>query len=256
MATHYKSILFFVLAAGLLSCAEPLYQLNPTANEYIYNEGRKVVKQAKDDIKIVTSFDGEFERYLVFDTELFNQTDHAIEVKPSDFVAFPLDKNRDTLRNERFPDYPLVYSAADPDQKIIETEENLRKAKRQHTFATVLNVVLLVANAASDVSSSNKARSSGDWMRNRITHDTNYQLLAVKQSVDDATYVHRMERLQYERGNWEAEPFRKQTLSPGTSIRGRIYVPKKREAAYWLFNYPLANGAISFEFEQITSPRP
>lgn len=256
MATVYKSILFLLLAIGFVSCSEPLYQLSPTANEYIWNEGRKVVKQSKDDIKIVTSFDGEFERYLVFDTELFNQSEQAIVVNPADFVAFPLDKNHDTLRNERVPDYPLVYSAADPDQKIVETEENLRKAKRRHTFATVLNVVLLVANAASDVSSSNKARSSGDWMRNRITHDTNYQLLAAKQSVDDATYVHRLERLHYERGNWEAEPFRKQTLPPGTSIRGRIYIPKKREAAYWLFNYPLANGAISFEFEQTSSPRP
>ncbi len=229
---------------------EPLYQLHPTANEYVLNEGRKVVKQAKDGVKIVTAFDGEFQNYLVFDTEFFNQTDKSLEVNPANFVAYPLDKQRDSLRNERNPAYALAYGAADPDQKIVEAEQDMRRAEKRHKFATVLTAVLLVANVVSDVSSSNRSRNAGEWTRNRIVHDNNYQLLAVKQLVDNVMYLNRMNRLDYERGNWHQEPFRKQTLLPGTSIRGRIYVPKHQQAAFWLLSYPLDNDTISFEFEQ------
>ena len=242
-------LIFCLLLLGLAGCMEPLYQLHPTANEYILNEGRKVVKQAKGGVKIVTAFDGEFQNYLVFDTEFFNQTDKSLEVNPANFVAYPLDKQRDSLRNERNPTYALAYGAADPDQKIVEAEQDMRRAEKRHKFATVLTAVLLVANVVSDVSSSGKSRNAGEWTRNRIVHDNNYQLLAVKQSVDNAMYLNRMNRLDYERGNWHQEPFRKQALLPGTSIRGRIYVPKHQQATFWLLSYPLDNGTISFEFE-------
>lgn len=246
--------IYLMLLVGLLSaCAQPILKLHPIAEESIWADGRQVVKQQKDGLKIVTAFDGEFAEYLTFDTEIFNQTDQPMLVSPSDFVGVMLDKNQDTLQHEDFPAFPYVYLAADPDQKIKETEIALKKAEARHKRAQVFNAVLLVLNVVGDVSSatSRKPKTESQWRNERNFYGGNYQAIAVSQAVSNANYVNSMNRLSHERGNWQTETFRKTTLHPGDSMRGYIYVPKNKKAAFLRLSYRDEKGnLLDFLFEQ------
>ncbi|MBC7891654.1 MAG: hypothetical protein H7Y12_05520, partial [Sphingobacteriaceae bacterium] len=77
-----------------------------------------------------------------------------------------------------------------------------------------------------------------------------FQAWAIKRVADRATFANRMDRLSWEQNNWRQETFRRTTLAPGTSLRGRLLVPANREAAFVKLSYPTPSGDVQFLFEQ------
>jgi hypothetical protein len=245
------ALLILILMGG---CAQPVFKLSPVAEQYIWNEGRQVVKQEQDSLKIVTSFDGEMGEYLVFDTEIFNRTSQNMDFNPTDFVGVMLNKNQDTIRLAQYNNTPAYYFAIDPDQKIRENEIAMRRAEARLKRARVIHALLLVANVVGDVASatSNRPKSVNEWTRERNLFATNYDVIAASNGISHINYQTTMGRLSHERGNWEVETLRRTTLRPGESLRGFIYIHKLKQAAYLRLTYRGAHNAnpIQFLFRQ------
>lgn len=261
-----KPYLYLLAAACLLaSCApETVLRLRPVADETRFTDGLEAVKSETGGVKIVTAFEsvyhtregGQNRDYFIFNTELFNLTDHDLDVRPNDFRAVVLDADQQNLFSPRpQPDgtqRALTYLALDPDQQLLETEVRMKREEARLKANKVFNTVLFVALAAAAVSTSNptNSRSYGEYWRKSVTLDAGLQAWAIKRVADRATFVNRMDRLSWEQNNWRQETFRRTTLAPGTSLRGRLLVPANREAAFVKLSYPTAEQEISFLFRQ------
>jgi hypothetical protein len=243
------------LLIGLSACSPKVLQIKPLTDEFKEEQGQQIVKQWKEGIKIVTAYDGEFDNFVVFDTEIFNQTADTLKIDPSVFTIVPFAANRDSIKSER--GYGLMYYAADPEDQVKRTELAMKRAKKMHTINTVFNVLLLAANVYSDVSSASKSKTQTSFESSRWAHQNNYDLLFAKQQIDNISYQNRLEKLHYARGNWGSEPFKKSFLMPNESLRGRIYLPKNKQAAIIKMAYPVPSGdEIAFWFDQKLVKRP
>lgn len=249
-----KSLHLLWVVFLLSSCAQPLLKLSPVADKFIWNDGKQVVKQETDSLKVVTSFDGELGDYLVFDTEVFNRTKRSITFNPTDFTGVMLNQQQDTIRLRNLNDAPAYYLAADPDQKLLETDLAMRKAEARLKRARVIGALLLVANVAADVAtaSSTKNKSDREWFRERNFFANNYNLIGASQAVSNINYQESMGRLMHEKGNWQAETMRRTTLLPGESLRGFIYIQKYKGATFLRLDYQseLSPKPVSFLFRQ------
>ena len=239
---------FFALAGIVLSsCAtQSNLSLKPMTAESRWIDGHEVVKAEQDSLKIVTSFDGLFDKYYSFDTEIFNLSNRDITISPENFNALMLDANKDTLfiENHVVP----IYYGLDPEAKAQNAAEEMANAKRRHTISSILNVALVIGAVA--LAASTRSGRGDIGLHSANTVNTIVQLGYVKQAIDDNSYINRINKLSYEKGNWQAEPFKKTTLIPHSSLRGRVYIYAVQNASFLKLSYPTTAGQIEFMFEQ------
>jgi hypothetical protein len=239
------------VALALSSCetVHPYPRLSPRADQPRWIEGREVVKAENGPFKIVTAYDGMFQEYLTFDTEIKNLSDQPIEIAPSWFGAFYLDAQGDSLRNHQWKKFPLYFSALDPIEMQHRAAEEMRLAQKRHRNNTIFNVILGVGAIIAEVASSDR-NSESAWRRSQNT-EALVNLAITKQLLDDQALITRMDRLQYAKGNWAEETFRRTTLAPGTSVRGRVYVKFQAKARQVVLRYNDTHSTpISFIFDQ------
>lgn len=259
-----KSTLYLLLTAGLLTACAPtsVIRLKPVADETRFTEGLEAVKQERGGLKIVTAFESVYRtterglpaEYLIFDTEITNQTDADWEFRPNDFTALALDGGQKSLPSKRLgPDgraYERRYVALDPDRELTETEVKMKQAEARLKANKVLNTVLFVALVAAAADNSSRSQSYGEFARKAVALDAGVQAWAVKRVADRATFANRMQRYSWEQENWKRETFRRTTLAPGQALRGRLLVRADREAGHVALAYPTPSGEIRFLFEQ------
>ena len=109
-------------------------------------------------------------------------------------------------------------------------------------------LALVIGAVALAASTSSGSRDVG--FNSAHTLDAIVQLGYVKQAIDDNSYINRINKLSYEKGNWQAEPFKKTTLIPHSSLRGRVYIYAVQNASFLKLSYPTTTGQIEFMFEQ------
>lgn len=258
-----KSLPFLVLAGLLTACAPAsVICLRPLADETRFTDGLEAVKQEQKGLKIVTAFESAYTTYekgrradyLIFNTEVFNQTDQDLDVRPTDFRALVSDaKNGNLLSTRTGPDgqpFPLTYVALDPEQQLSETALKMKQEESRLKRNKILNTALFVALAAAEVSNSSNSRSYREFATNGFSIQAGFQAWAIKRVVDRQTFANRMDRLSWEQNNWRQETFRRTTLAPGASVRGRLLVRANPQAAYVWLTYPAPSGEIKFMFEQ------
>ncbi len=116
-----KLIKFFIIiifSSLLFSCATTsVMRMRPVEQESIIDVGKEIVKQEKNRVKVVASYEGRFEQYVIFDVEVFHNTDQPLTVSPKDFTLFPLDENRQNLRS-RDGQYIYSHNGVEPTEKI------------------------------------------------------------------------------------------------------------------------------------------
>lgn len=259
-----KPTFYFLLTACLLAACAPasVIRLKPVADETRFADGLEAVKQERDGIKIVTAFESVYatkERglpvdYLIFDTEITNQSDADWELRPSDFTALVLNAGQQPLPSKHLdPDgtpYARRYVALDPDQELTQAEVRMKQAEARLKANKVLNTVLFVALVAAAADNSSRNQSYGEFARKAVALDAGVQAWAVKRVADRAAFANRMERYSWEQENWRRETFRRTTLAPGQALRGRLLVRADREAGHVALTYPTPSGEIKFLFEQ------
>lgn len=259
-----KPQLYALLTVGLLAACAPasVIRLRPVADETRFTEGLEAVKREQDGLKIVTAFESVYstkERgvpvdYLIFDTEITNQTDADWELRPRDFNAVALDSRQKPLPSRHVDadgqPYQRRYVALDPDRELTETEVKMKQAEARLKANKVLNTVLFVALVAAAADNSSRSQSYGEFARKAVSLDAGVQAWAVKRVADRAAFANRMERYSWEQENWQRETFRRTTLAPGQALRGRLLVRADREAGHVVLTYPSPSGEIKFLFEQ------
>lgn len=238
MKTHTP--LRFIMLTGILGwvlsgCAPTVsrFRIEPVSGDIARIDGRLVTKAERNGISVVAAYEREDLDYIAFDIEVKNKTSQPILVNPSDFKYALLNSVQDT-------DGTLVRQAADPGYETGRVEVKQKKEEKRLKTAKVINTVLFVALAVSDVSSSNKSRSYSEWRTNRVNHDVAWQALNMKRAIDYGTFANRMQRYEYEAHRWRDMALKPTTVTPGESIRGLVYLPKIPQAHYLGMTYAQA----------------
>jgi hypothetical protein len=240
-------ILSIVSAFVLASCStQKILHLKPIASETRWIDGREAIKQEKNGLKIVTAYDGMFEKYLTFDTEITNTSEHGITVTPSDFYTLWLNSQNDSLRDDL--GRPQYFYALDPVEKAQQAQQQLKAEEARYKRASIFNLLFAVGTVV--VAATTKSDNNSDAIRKANIASDLINLTVAKQAIDQNRLITQSEKLHYEKGNWQAETFRKTSLAPGQSIRGRVYVIGNEKAAVVKLHYPFANDNFVFVFGQ------
>ncbi len=245
-----------LLAGVLSSCAPTMttYQLEPVSGDITTIDGRLVTKAEQNGVGVVASFEREDLEFVTLDVEIKNRTDHPIEISPADFRFMTLGTNQDTLRDPLNTNVVLARTAADPAYEAGRMGLKRKQEQARLKRAKVFNTILMVAAIASDVSSSSNNRSYREYANNRVVHGLAYQGIAVKRAIDYSTFADRMQRYDYEEYRWRELALKANTLAPGESVRGFVYLPKVASARYLAINYSLpeqANVPLLFKQELV-----
>jgi hypothetical protein len=245
LSTFYQFIGIGLVAGMLTSCAPTVttYQLAPVSGDIATIDGRAVTKAERNGVGVVASFEREDMEFVTLDIEIKNRTNDTIEVNPADFHFAALGAYQDTLTDPGNAGLSLTRTAADPTYEAGRIGLKRKQEEKRLKRAKVFNTVLMVALIASDVSSSGKSRSYGEYVNNRITHNLAYQGLAAKRVIDYSTFANRMQRYDYEEYRWRELALKANTLAPGESVRGFVYLPKVANANYLAINYSVAEQA-------------
>ena len=242
----FNSIAALGLLIGTLSSCAPTVttlRLEPVSGDRTTIDGRSVTKAEHDGVAVVASFEREDLEYVALDIEVKNRTDYPIDVNPADFRFVALGAARDTLTDPANASRPLARTAANPAYESGRMGLKRKQEESRLKRAKVLNTVLLVAAVASDVSTSSNNRSYREWASNRVSHNFAYQAIAAKRAIDYGTFANRMQRYDYEEYRWRELALKANTLAPGESVRGFVYLPKVQQASYVALNYTVPEQA-------------
>lgn len=242
---------------GLLTACSPstiitnTYSLRPISGDLATLEGKPVTRAEQNGVAVVASFEREEDDFVALDVEVKNLTNHVIDVNPADFKLVALGEARDTLPDPANNNLPLIRQAADPSYESGRVMQARNVEEKRLKRAKVLNTVLMVAAIASDISSSNRSQSYGEYVNKRISHDIAYQAIAIKRAVNYGNFANRMQRLDYEDYRWRELALRARTLQPNETVRGLVYLPKLTAARYLSIDYSIPDQAsVPLLFQQ------
>jgi hypothetical protein len=244
----FKCLFIILFSSLLFSCSTTnVMRLRPVDQESVFNNGKQIVKQEKAGVKIVASYDGQFEKYIVFDVEVFNNTNQPITVSPRDFTFNPLDENKQNLISEdgRFE---YSYQGIEPQQQINYVQHEMANQEAKIKRARVVNTVLFVGGIVALIAGSS-GRSEGFW-RTAQLGETVVQVAQVKRIIDHTNYYSKMDRLNREGQVWSQENFRTSILQPGQSMRGGVFLESNSRARFVKLSYKTNFESINFMFEQ------
>ena len=244
----FKSLLFFFFLSIMLSCSTTsVMRLRPVEQEIFSDGGKQIVKQEKNGVKVVASYDGRFEQYMVFDVEVFNNTEQPLTVSPKDFTFIPLDENKQNLVSADGK-YLYAYQGIEPQQQINYVQHEMANQEAKIKRARVVNTVLFVGGIVALIAGSS-GRSESAW-RTAQLGETVVQVAQVKRIIDHTNYYSKVDKLNREGQVWSQENFRTSTLQPGQSMRGGVFLESNSRAKFVQLSYKTENDPINFLFEQ------
>jgi uncharacterized protein YcfL len=250
MKTLQTFFLIGVTAFLLTSCAsQRTYpKLHPIEQEVVWENGKEIVKDEKDGLKVVLSHDGFWKNYMVFDVEIFNKSEQPITITPKNFFVIPLGANRDSLRSQDGK-YIYEYQAIEPQEKMAIIQSEMQEAESKIKRARIVNTALFIGGFIAILAASG-GKSESAW-RTASIGETAIQVAQVKRVIDHENYYSKMDNLNGEANTWANEEFSATTLAPNTSIRGGVFIEKNLNAKFLLLKYNTPNNAIHFTFEQV-----
>jgi|UPI00040A64EF hypothetical protein len=239
------------LLVGLMSACtstqRPL-QLMPIADHSVVIDGKTVVKDEKDSVKLVVSFNGKFNEYMAFDTEIFNLSSKDMFTSPTHFQLIPLNENMSPIMADSIS--PIVLEGVEPREKMNDTNYQMALQDKKLKQAKVLNTVLFIGGIVAMASSSGRSSRHDRYSTGMELGNAMVQFASVKRIIDHENYYSNMDRLHNERRTWSEQGFNSNTLSAHTSLRGDVFVPIFKNAKYVQLVYKLPNNEITFLFEQ------
>ena len=242
---HYTIVLFFLFLSACAS--KSVMRLKPIEQESIFDGGKEIVKQEREDVKIVASYDGQYQKYMIFDVEVFNNSAEPFTVSPKDFLFVPLDEHKQTLRSTDGK-YMYSYEGVEPQEQINLIKEEMAFQNTKIKRARIVNTVLFVGGLAALLASSGK-HSESAWRSAQIA-ETVVQVAQVKRVIDHENFYSRMNKLEHDGKMWQQENFRTTTLLPGTSMRGSVFLEANSQAKFVKLSYRGTPSTINFLFEQ------
>ncbi|PWK26518.1 hypothetical protein LV89_02366 [Arcicella aurantiaca] len=246
-----KSILIcFVIPIFLFlsSCTSTnVMRLKPVEQEFMVDGGKEIVKNEHEGVKVVASYDGRYQKYMIFDVEVFNNTDLPLSVSPKNFLFTPLDANKNVLHSLDGK-YAYSYVGVEPQEQmnLIKQEMDFQESKIKR--ARVVNTILFVGGIAALIASSGKYSESA-WKTANVA-ETVVQVAQVKRIVDHENFYSKMNQLEHDGRVWSQENFRATTIAPGMSIRGGVFLEANARAKFVQLSYQGGKAPLNFLFEQ------
>ncbi|MDR6562605.1 MULTISPECIES: hypothetical protein [unclassified Arcicella] len=244
-----KYLIILLSACLFISCSSVnIMKMRPIEQESIVDGGKEIVKQENNGVKIVASYDGRYQKYMVFDVELFNNTDEPLTISPKDFTALPLDINKQQLVSTD-GQYAYSYQAIEPEEELGKVREEMNYEETKIKRAKTVNTVLFIGGIIAMIASSSNKTPERAWRTANIG-ETMVQVAQIKRVVDHEHYYSRMDKLSNEQHTWINENFKATTLAPHTSIRGGVFLEANSQAKFVQLTYTSDKTNLSFLFEQ------
>ena len=239
-----------LISGTLFSCSSlKLMKLHPIEQESIFADGKEIVKKEDNGLKIVASYDGSYHEYMVFDVEVFNNTDSAITISPKDFRAFPLNAEKQNLFSDNGQSI-IQYEGIEPAEEINVVQQKMDYQEKKLKRAKTVNTILFVGGLLTSISSQSSRGNSERFVRSVDIGQTMIGISQVKRIADHQEFNSKMDKLEHEYNTWSNEGFRATTLAPHTSIRGGVFIEANTQAKFVQINYFSQTHNIDFLFEQ------
>lgn len=223
--------------------------LRPIEQESIFADGKEIVKKEDNGLKIVASYDGSYHDYMVFDVEIFNNSDSAIAISPKNFRAFPLDSQKQNLRTADGQSI-FEYEGIEPAEEVEVVRNKMDYQERKLKRAKTVNTILFIGGLLTSISSQSSRGNPERFIRSVDIGQTMMNVSQVKRIADHQEFYSKMDRLEHEYRTWSSEGFRATTLAPHTSIRGGVFIEANLQAKFVQINYLTPTHNIDFLFEQ------
>lgn len=240
-----KYPVFFILTALLLSsCAIPedVIRIDSTENNVDWLMGKQVVTKSNDSVTIALKYEQNRGKYLIFDTEILNNSNNKLTVSPTDYI---ITGTSDTSTQN------TTLVAMDPEimllEKDIEISRNMAAQKNAATTSLIVNTAMLATNVA--MTTSNRDTPEKAMARAAATDVANITTAATYHSNVAQEHINLRER-----SFWAMDALRKTTLYPGESIRGNVLFPKNLMIQYFNVEINLSGIVFIFHFKQTRIP--
>lgn len=243
-----KCLLLITITIIISSCSSvTVMKLRPVDQESISEGGKQIVKNEKDGVKIVASYDGKFEKYMVFDVEVFNNSSQPLTVSPKNFNFTPLNENKQILDSQD-KELNHDYQGIEPEEQINSIQHKMAIQEAKIKRARIVNTVLFVGGIVALIAGSS-GRSEGSW-RTAQLGETAVQVAQVKRVIDYTNYYSKMDKLDKAGRIWAQENFRTSIIQPGQSMRGGVFFESDLKAKFVKLSYKIEPEPINFMFEQ------
>ena len=253
-----KRYTFFLLVCSFLlsSCFTPreVIRIAPERSENVFwHQGQAIAEAKQENIITRAAYSHANREYLVFDVEIFNESNRPCLVSPEDFSLT-------TQQSLRIP-------AADPEKELFALEMDAsRKEARTKNWAVAGGVALATAAVVTAV-----ATDGGDVVGDNLLGN-NYNLLDATLDVADGVAMvawgmtFQNDRILSvdpdvlpEAGSfafWQDVALRRTTIMPNSNIRGLIAFPRETTTPGNItLDLPMECTTFSFRFTQ-TNFRP
>lgn len=222
-----KYVLLLLLLGLLASCSSvPTYEAVSLEDEFDYHKGREVVFAQQDGISAWAIFEGQNENELNFWVKLRNDSKQKIVVNPKSlFLRFEDSEEK-------------IFLAYDPEVKIDNLYMDQMNSESGHGIATGINILLGVANVASDLA---------DEDYHEASHEIAFH--ADMQESINMDHDNEIMNLDNQLSYWQNETFRITTLYPGEEIDGFVHFPFERKELKFELVIDMREKDITFKYQ-------
>ena len=239
----------------LTSCYTPLpvIRVKPEETKTTWDKGKEYVGYKKGDYEVYSSYNGNTEKYLIFDIEIVNTNGDDILVEPENFSMYT--GNFDNQKQEI--SYSLIpIKAIDPELELLnidlaysKTEANRKNSQVVATAILGAAIPLSIVASIADGNNSNYVERPINQLNNSDLVDAGVNLALGATIVNDAVQSDKIISLNDEEYKWKETSLRKTTLSAGYSIRGLVYFPlPSTEIKKIRLDIPVGNDNVTIQY--------
>jgi hypothetical protein len=252
MTSNYYAFLLCCLSLFLSGCFTPreVIRIAPGQSENVFwYQGQAIAEAQMNNITTRAAYSHANRDYLIFDVEVFNDSDRPCLISPENLSLT-------TQQNVRIP-------AVDPETELFSLEmEASRREANAKKMAVAGGVVLATAAVVAAVSSDGDNAISNDFGDNYDLVDASLDLAEGATMVAWAINFHNDPVLSVspdvlpEAGSvafWQDVALRRTTIMPNSNIRGLVAFPRTATTTgNLILDIPLQCAHFSFNFTQKT----
>lgn len=176
---------------------------------------------------------------LIFDVLYDNRSLENINFDPSMTSIQAWSAEKKLLSDEQ---------ALDPESKILSIDLDESRQKAHQANQSISNVILTATESTIDIAQFNDPNMTEEEKRLATAERDRFRFERRGNLADQQAYL---QSIRNSRMYWEEAPVRKTTVGSNEYISGKIFLPRNRDAKYYLIDIQIPGKAqFKFEFEQ------
>ena len=228
------------LAASACVTAQPVVRLTPRSADVKWVQGRGVVVQEHEGVRVAVAYDRNLDERIAFRLEVVNQSPNAVLVDPRHLVCsycslYP----HGAIGFEQA--CPQRIAFVDPESQALAVEVAQAHAEASHQNQQAWNTGMLFLGVVTDVAHASKGRSSNSSALVAATMSAN-------ESQHEQSQIHYGSELQF----WQEATLRRTTLGTGESTAGLVLVQQRPNVPLVILSVVVGGKHFRFDFDQMT----